>query len=614
MLFNTAKPSAEILARINMDSLKNKEEVFTRLYRYLLREDVYIAAFQNLYANDGAMTPGIDDDVASGFSMDYVKELIEDLRNGTYKPTPVRRTYIPKKNGKFRPLGCPSFRDKILQEVVRLYLEAIYEPIFDKHSHGFRPKRSCHTALLQLQKEFTGAPWIIEGDIAHCFDSIDHDVLLDILAKKIKDQRFLNVIRLFLRSGYMEDWVYHETYSGAVQGGVISPILMNIYMNEFDKKVSDVGNQFHSLSPVERNPAAKEYEALKHKAWYYSQKVKRLPKEAPERPALIKKVKQLRQDKLRLPSKENVIKKIAYVRYADDWVIAVWGNKAECTRIKETLGSFLSIELKLTLSEEKTLITHSENKIRFLGYDFWISKEQIPKRAKHGSTHCIKRTLSHKVMLSTPLDDKIVQFMLKKQCVKFNNKTGKLYPIVRNKLIGFSDRQIINTYNSEVRGLLNFYCISGNYYKLSLFVYLMEYSCLATLARKFDSTTRKVVKKYSYKGSWSIPYTTKNGSSKRISFVKLDDCRECRLNSNSVDRINTFVPYRKKELWRRIESNKCEICGVPPENDRHCKVLVVKRIKQLGNQPWEKLMKRMHRKTLIVCPTCFKMIQESKMR
>ena len=162
----TVKPSSEILARINKDSLNHKDEVFTRLYRYLFREDVYIAAFQNLYANDGALTPGINDDTANGFGMDYIHDLIDDLRNGTYRPTPVKRVYIPKKNGKFRPLGLPPFRDKLLQEVIHIYLEAIYEPLFDSHSHGFRPNKSCHTALKQIQKEFTGVPWIIEGDIA----------------------------------------------------------------------------------------------------------------------------------------------------------------------------------------------------------------------------------------------------------------------------------------------------------------------------------------------------------------------------------------------------------------------------------------------------------------
>ena len=214
------KPSSDILEHLRKCSAEHRDEVFTRLFRYLLREDIYIAAFQNLYSNKGAMTKGIDNDTADGFGMEYVKELIDELRNGNYHAKPVRRTYIPKKNGKLRPLGIPSFKDKLLQDVVRMYLEAIYEPLFSNFSHGFRPDRSCHTAFKQIQRTFNGVPWIIEGDISHCFDDIDHKILLRILSKKIRDERFLQVIREFLKAGYMDNWIYHETYSGAAQGGL----------------------------------------------------------------------------------------------------------------------------------------------------------------------------------------------------------------------------------------------------------------------------------------------------------------------------------------------------------------------------------------------------------
>ena len=162
---NAIKPSSEILERLRKCSAEHTDEIFTKLFRYLLRDDIYLAAYQNLYSNDGAMTKGIDNDTADGFGIDYVHDLINDLRNGTYRAKPVRRVYIPKKNGKMRPLGVPSFRDKLLQDAVRMYLEALYEPLFDDWSHGFRPKRSCHTAFLQIKKTFNGVPWVIEGDI-----------------------------------------------------------------------------------------------------------------------------------------------------------------------------------------------------------------------------------------------------------------------------------------------------------------------------------------------------------------------------------------------------------------------------------------------------------------
>ncbi len=226
------KPTIEILTRLQENSKNNHDEVFTKLFRYLLRPDIYFVAFQNLYANKGAGTKGVDDDTADGFSEDKVNKIIEALKNGTYEP----------KNRKFRPLGLPTFTDKLVQDIIRMVLQAIYEPTFSHYSHGFRPGRSCHTALAQLKHEFIGAKWFVEGDIKGCFDNIDHSVLIDIIGRKIKDARFLNLIRSFLKAGYAEEWKYYGTYSGCPQGGIISPILANIYLNELDKFVEELKN------------------------------------------------------------------------------------------------------------------------------------------------------------------------------------------------------------------------------------------------------------------------------------------------------------------------------------------------------------------------------------
>ena len=244
------KPTSEILERIYKNSSQHEDGVYTRLYRYLQREDIYYLAYQKLYSNKGASTKGIDRDTADGFGEKYINSLIKDLSKGTYKPRPVRRIYIKKPNGKMRPLGIPSFRDKLLQEVIRKFLEAIYEPTFSDFSHGFRPYRSCHTALKQAKVYFTGATYFIEGDIKGCFDNIDHKKLIEILERKIKDSRFINIIRQFLKAGYLEDFKYHETYSGTPQGGILSPILANIYLNELDKKILEIRNGF--IKPADR--------------------------------------------------------------------------------------------------------------------------------------------------------------------------------------------------------------------------------------------------------------------------------------------------------------------------------------------------------------------------
>lgn len=210
------------------DSLRNPESVlkalsehssdsdykFERLYRNLFNKQFFYAAYQIIYANPGNMTAGTDKRTAEGFTLEQIDNLIVSLRNETYQPCPARRTYIPKKNGKLRPLGIPAFNDKLVQQVVKMILEAIYEGYFEWTSHGFRPNRSCHTALAQIQKQFSGAKWFIEGDIKGFFDNIDHDVLIEILRKRIKDERFLRLIRKFLNAGYAEKWEFHHTYSG----------------------------------------------------------------------------------------------------------------------------------------------------------------------------------------------------------------------------------------------------------------------------------------------------------------------------------------------------------------------------------------------------------------
>jgi len=210
----------EILENVSRNSRKHKDEVFTRLYRYMLRPDLYYVAYKNLYANNGAATEGVNNDTADGFSQDKVMKIIKSLQDETYTPKPARRTYIKKANGKMRPLGIPTFTDKLVQEVLRMILEAVYEPAFLDCSHGFRPNRSCHTALKSITKGFNGVRWFIEGDIKGCFDNINHVKLVEVINAKIKDARLIQLIWKFLKAGYLEDWKYHATYSGTPQGGL----------------------------------------------------------------------------------------------------------------------------------------------------------------------------------------------------------------------------------------------------------------------------------------------------------------------------------------------------------------------------------------------------------
>ena len=249
---------------------KSKDESykFQRLYRNLYNPEFYYLALKNIYANKGAMTPGADGITLDCFSEKRIARIIESLKNHSYQPKPARREYIPKKSNpkKNRPLGIPSGDDKLIQEVVRMVLESIFEPTFSNRSHGFRPKRSCHTALRQIQNTFTGAHWFVEGDIEACFDSFDHHVLTDLLRRRIDDEAFIGLIWKFLKSGYMEQWTYHRTYCGTPQGSGISPIIANIYLNELDKFMEAFKKSFDMGSSVGRK-LTHEYHAAAYQIY-----------------------------------------------------------------------------------------------------------------------------------------------------------------------------------------------------------------------------------------------------------------------------------------------------------------------------------------------------------
>ena len=257
------QPTMEILERIKKNSKAQQDEVFTRLFRYMLRPDIYYVAYKNLYANRGAATKGVSDDTADGFSEEKINKIITSLASDQYTPSPVRRTHIQKKSSKKkRPLGIPTFTDKLVQEVMRMVLEAVYEPIFMNCSHGFRPNRSCHTALKEIQHSFTGIRWFVEGDIKGCFDNIDHATLVGCISRKIKDARLVKLIYRFLKAGYLEDWNYHATYSGTPQGGIISPLLANIYLHELDKFIGQLKQDFDKPSAEKNTPEYKQIQKI----------------------------------------------------------------------------------------------------------------------------------------------------------------------------------------------------------------------------------------------------------------------------------------------------------------------------------------------------------------
>ena len=367
-----------------------------------------------------------------------------------------------------------------------MLLEAIYEGSFEDTSHGFRPNRSCHTALRMIQNRFTRCKWFVEGDIKGFFDNIDHEVMIGILRKRIRDERFLRLIRKFLNAGYMEDNQMHESYSGTPQGGIISPILANIYLDQFDKYMAEYKKRFDR---GDRRAYSKEYTKLADKRIRLKRKLEKAQLEE-ERSKLIDSIQELDGIHKTMPCKDPMdqnFRRLQYVRYADDFLIGIIGAKKDAENVKREIGEYIAKQLKLELSDEKTLVTKATDKAKFLGFDIRVTPQSNhTKKTKNGTK---ARNYSGHVMLEVPtsvIQKKLLELGAMKIAVHGGTEIWK--PTHRGKLIDRTDLGILEQYNGEIRGFCNYYAIANNRSKLHKFRYIMEYSLYKTLACKYRIT------------------------------------------------------------------------------------------------------------------------------
>lgn len=589
-----------VLNSLNEHS-KDSSYKFERLYRILFNEELFYVAYQKIASNGGSTTKGSDGRSIDEMSLARIETLIASLKDESYQPHPSRRVHIPKKNGKTRPLGIPAFEDKLVQEVVRMILEAIYEGHFETTSHGFRPKRSCHTALLHIQKTFSGAKWFIEGDIKGFFDNIDHDVLVGILRERISDDRFIRLIRKFLKAGYVEDWTFHNTYSGMPQGGIVSPILANIYLDKLDKYVKEYIQHFDM--GTKRRPG-KESNDLANERKRTVRKLKKI-KDGTEKAALVARLKAIEQERAAFPNGDEMdgsYRRLKYIRYADDFILGVIGSKEEAQRIKEDIKSFLSASLALELSEEKTLITHTGKSAKFLGYEITVTRDNHQRRDVRG---CLRRTYGKRVRLNVSmatLRDKLLEYGAME--IKLRNGKEVWNPKCRSGLIFNDDLEILDRYNRETVGFCNYYLIANNCVVLHNFRYIMEYSMYKTFAGKYRSTVRKINKKYRCNRLFTVKYEQK-GAIKSRTFYKTSFKRRTTAFNGSCD----IEPYSIADVSRtnltdRLKAEKCELCGATGKLIMHH----VRNLKDLkGKESWERLMSARKRKTIALCPSCHRL-------
>jgi group II intron reverse transcriptase/maturase len=559
----------------------------------MFNKGLYLLAYGNIYSNQGAMTPGACDETADGMSEAKIDEIIAAMRGERYRFAPARRAYIPKKNGKLRPLGLPSWSDKLVGEVVRLLLEAYYEPSFSDRSHGFRKGKGCHTALREVQNTWTGTVWFVEGDISDCFGSIDHEILLGILAEKTRDNRFLRLIRNMLKAGYLEDWQYHDTLSGCPQGGVVSPVLSNIYLDKLDKFMERELIPQYTRGRCRR--LDRVYGRLADRRW-----TARQGGDLAQARALLRQMRAL-------PSKDPMdpgYRRLFYLRYADDVLLGFAGPKAEAEQIKTELARFLRETLALELNAGKTLITHARTRAaRFLGYEIIV---------QHSATKLTsgQRSANGRIALRVPLD------VITAQCARYRRR-GK--PWHRSTLQNLPDYDIVRIYGAEYRGVVNYYLLAQDVWRLGKLRWNAETSMLKTLAAKHKSTVCVMAARHKAKIATLHGLRTcfearvrregKPDLVARFGGIPLKHDRRAVIREPAPI-LDTEIPY--KELIHRLRGRWCELC----ERGATVSVHHVAKLADLGKpgpgQPaWAALMAKMRRKTLIVCPPCHEYIHAS---
>jgi group II intron reverse transcriptase/maturase len=556
------------------------------VYRQLYNPELYLHSYGRLYRNDGAMTKGVTAETVDRMSLEKINEIIERIRCERYRWTPVRRVYIPKKGGKTRPLGIPTWSDKLLQDVVRALLDAYYEPRFSNQSHGFRPGRGCHTALQHIKRVWHGTKWFIEGDIKGCFNNIDRTVLLNILQEDITDNRFLRLVQNLLQAGYLEDWKYSPTLSGTPQGGTVSPILSNIYLDRLDQFVEKT--LIPEYTKGKRRAKNPTYNRLSNRARYC------------RTIGNVEEARTLEQARRAIPSNDPSdpdYRRLYYIRYADDFLLGFTGPKCEAEEIRDRLKTFLAQELKLELSEEKTLITHAHTeKARFLGYD--ISVTQCDTKITGN-----RRSVNGGIALRMP-----ASFVAERS--RFYMRDGKA--IHRMERTHDSDYSIVCQYQAEYRGFVEYYQLADNVTWLNRLHWIMQTSLLKTLAHKHRSSVAKMAKRLRAKVATldgprtclevRVPREGREPLIGRFGGIPLRRTLTACIN----DRLLARKSLGGTELLQRLLADECEACGSTENVEVH-HIRKLADLNSQGQKPkpdWMRLMAARQRKTLVLCRVC----------
>jgi group II intron reverse transcriptase/maturase len=558
-----------------------------RLYRQLYNQSLYLRAYGKLYPNEGATTPGVTPETVDGMSLAKIEAIIAALHQERYRWAPVRRAYIPKTNGKRRPLGIPSWSDKLLQEVIRSLLEAYYEPQFSSHSYGFRPGRGCHTALQEITRKWRGTKWFVEGDLRAFFDKTEHTVLLEILRGKIHDGHFLRLMENLLKAGYFEEWHYHQSHSGVPQGGVVSPILSNLVLDRLDKFIEQTLIPAYTCGHRRRvNLPYRELTTAAGRA---------------RKAGDLEAARRLSQQAQAIPSREPNdpdFRRLRYIRYADDFLLGFTGPKAEAKDIKRKLAAFVRDELKLELSEEKTLITHArDGRAYFLGYE--VHALHADDQHDHRGQRCINGGIGLR----------IPERVIRAQCAKYMQH-GKPKHLMQR--INEHPYSIVAQYQTEYAGVVQYYRLAYNLHRLSKLKWAMERSLVKTLAKKLKVGKTEIYRRFPAQHQTEgftykvLEVMVERGEDKAPLVARFGGI-PLRWNKwFTISEKTEPIWSGRSEVVQRLLAQECELCGTEGRIEVHHvrKLADLERKGRSGKPQWARIMAARCRKTLVICQSC----------
>lgn len=601
--------AATIEKRIgSLPALSRSGKRINGLHRLMRSAHLYERAYVRISRNAGALTAGIDGETFDGMTLAKLAAIARRVADGTYRPRPVRRVHIPKANGKLRPLGIPTIEDRLVQEVVRTILEAIYEPVFLSSSHGFRPGRSCHTGLEFIRNTWTGCKWLVEVDVRGFFDNIDHAVLLRLLERRVDDPRFVGLIKAMLEAGYLDDWVFGRTYSGTPQGGIVSPLLANIYLHELDVFMEEMRRDFDRGT---RRRPHRRYLALDARIRRLRRRIDALRAEGADEAevhACLARIRAIAAERRAVPSVDPMdpgFRRLRYCRYADDFLIGVIGSKAEAREVMASVQAFLADRLKLAVSPEKSGVHAASRGVHFLGYHVctWTLPWSGPMARRVGrdgrAMRVRQRPTGDNVRLRVPRE-RVAAFCRRKRYGVLATGDGRHRP----EFLDSSDVEIVTAFNSEFRGFANYYAIAdGAKPALNTLELVVFRSVVKTLAMRHRTSAKRVKSDLRMGSDYGINYVVR-GEPRVTKLWRLKHLKRAVWPSQAVDRITvgSRMAMSRNDVVTRLNAETCEACGTTagPFEVHH-----VRHLRDMRDSPltlWKRSARL--RKTAVLCRRC----------